>query len=149
MNANFKSKFLDLVYGDGKSFVINVPKKYAKDILKLYFDGLTHSVIEDIQKNIELISTAMDDENPERVMRQLQDIQKVFDKYKEVYQHAHDIVEESIYLDCTSSRITMPLDKPIRSTEFNKKLKENSQKRRKKQAEITKKLELKDKKGDI
>jgi|18_taG_2_1085343.scaffolds.fasta_scaffold107065_1 hypothetical protein len=149
MNANFKSKFLDLVYGDGKSFVINVPKKYAKDILKLYFDGLTHSILEDIQKNIELISTAMDDENPERVMLQLQDIQKVFDKYKEVYQHAYDVVEGSTYLDCTSSKITMSLDKPIRSTEFNKKLKENSQKRRKKQAEIAKRLESKDKEGDV
>jgi len=149
MNANFKSKFLDLLHSGGKSFVINVPKKYVKDILKLYFDGLTHNILEDIQKNIELISAAMADENPERVMLQLQDIQKVFDKYKEVYQHAHDIVEESIYLDCTSSKITMSLDKPIRSTEFNKKLKENSQKRRKKQAEITKRLESRNKEGDV
>ena len=149
MNRNFKSKFLDLLHSGGKSFVINVPKKYVKDILNLYLDGLTHSILEDIQRNTELISTAMDNENPERVMLQLQDIQKVFDNYKEAYQHAHDVVEESIYLDYKGSRITIPLNKPIRSTEFNKKVKENSQKRRKKQAEVAKRLESKNKKGDV
>ena len=136
--------FADFLSEKGENFSISVPKRHINEIINVYFAILINDVVENIKNTTDSISILLTKEdNHEGALEQLQDVKKDFDEYKKIIDHISENVEEYIFLDSGQTRITFPLNKSIKGSEFNKMFKESREKRNEKQEKIKKRIQKK------